>query len=175
VLTRQYSALAQDAAVARSLRQLGKEQRLGPAEDYDSDRFLKGLAKFEAAVFTTDVPLYRDQGALRVAGLINHTPVTFTWTQSSEPTMITASVIEAAGLIVPENAPQMQQRMDDGRMLSVRKFTIPYVRFGKQVLRDVPALALPPEGENLGTQIGASAFTGLSPKAEPEKFRLVIR
>jgi hypothetical protein len=174
-LKKQYATLAQDAAVMRSLRQVGNQQRLGPVEDYDSDRFLKGLAKFEAAVFTTEVPLYREHGALRVAGLIERTPVTFTWKESSEPTMITASVIEAAGLVVPENAPRTQQRVEDGRMLSVRRFTIPYVRFGKQVLRDVPALALPPEGENIGTQIGTSAFTGLSPKAEPEKFRLVIR
>jgi hypothetical protein len=126
-------------------------------------------------VFTTEVPLYRDQGALRVAGLINRTPVTFTWKESSEPTMVTASVIEAAGLVVPDSAPEMAHPLGDGRVLKVRKFTIPYVRFGKQVLRDVPALALPPEGENLGTQIGVSAFSGVSPRAEPERFRLVIR
>ncbi|MCA9268519.1 MAG: hypothetical protein KDA41_08610, partial [Planctomycetales bacterium] len=175
VLRAEYEALAHDGQVAAALRELGPAHRLGPLEDYDAEPFLRSLAPYESQVFTDDLPLYRIDDDLRVAGFVGRTPVTFTWNSSSEPTLIAASVIEAAGLIVPNDAPRVKRRMPDGRELVVRQFTIPYVRFGRHVLQNVEARALPPEGENLGTRIGPAAFAGLSPKTEPERFRLVIR
>ena len=89
--------------------------------------------------------------------------------------MLTASVIEATGLTIPKDAPRMEWRFHDGEKLGVRQFKIPYIRFGRHVLRNVTAFALPPEGERYGVHIGPAAFDGHSPRAEPEKMRLVIR
>ncbi len=168
-------ALAEDREVASAIKQLGEGHELGSGKDYDSEPFLRRMAQYEKQVFTDELPLYRAGGELRVAGFINRTPVTFTWHDTSEPTMLTASVIEATGLKIPADAPRMDRRMADGRTLAVRRFEIPYLRFGRHVLTNVPALALPPEGENFGVQIGPTAFEGHSPSAEPETFRLVIR
>jgi hypothetical protein len=136
---------------------------------------LAKLADYERDVFTSELPLYRAGGELRVAALIGRTPVTFTWRASSEPTMLTASVIESAGLAVPDGAVQSQRRLPDGREITVREFEVPEIRFGGQLLRSVKAYALPPEAENAGSQIGPSAFDGLSPVAEPQNLRLVLK
>lgn len=175
VLRTQYETLAEDREVASALKQLGEGHELGSGKDYDSEPFLRRLAEYEKHVFTDELPLYRAGGELRVAGFINRTPVTFTWHDTSEPTMLTASVIEATGLKIRADASRVDRRMPDGRTLAVRQFEIPYLRFGRHVLTNVPALALPPEGENLGVQIGQAAFEGHSPTAEPERFRLVLR
>jgi aspartyl protease family protein len=168
----QYEQLAQDPQIAKALAALGGRQRLGPLDDYRSKTFLARIADYERDVFTSEIPLYKDSGNLRVSGLINRTPVTFTWRESSEPTMLTASVIEAAGLQVPQNAPQLPIRLADGSQVTVRQFEVPYMRFGNQVLRGVTAYALPPEAENAGTQIGPLAFEGVTAKAEPQNLRL---
>lgn len=172
-----YQELSQDRQVAAALNELGEDHRLGPLADYDSKRFLQNIRQYEDEVFTAQLPLYRAGEHLRVAAIINRTPVTFTWHTSSEPTLLTASVIEATGLRVPGDAPQMTRRFDDGRKLVVREFEIPYLRFGRHELRNVSAFALPPEGENIGTHIGPAAFedAGIMPRAEPEKLRLVLQ
>ncbi len=169
VLIDRYATLAQDRQVRTALENLGGAQQLGPLTDYQAK-----LAEYERDVFTRELPLYRDNDDLRVSGLIGRTPVTFSWRESSEPTMLTASVIEATGLEVPEDAAKVQVRLPDGREITVREFEVPYMRFGNQLLRSVKAYALPPEAENAGTQIGASAFEGLAPKAEPQRLRLVL-
>ena len=148
---------------------------LGSGEDYDSKGFLRMLAGYEAHVFTDELPLYRDEDDLRVAAFIGRTPVTFTWHTSEEPVMLTASVMEATGLSIPNDAPEMRWRFSDGKELVVRQFQIPYVRFGRHELTNVTAFALPPEGEKYGAHIGPVAFDGRSPRAEPERMRLVIR
>jgi len=170
-----YEDLAADRQVSLALKALGPGHQLGSGTDYDARPFLHRLGEYEDLVFTDHLPLYRENGDLRVAALIARTPVTFTWKSSEEPTVLTASVIEAAGLRVPEDAPQRQQRFADGRELTVRQFEIPYLRFGRHVLKDVPAFALPPEGEQYGCLIGPAAFNEHSPRAEPEKMRLVVR
>jgi hypothetical protein len=173
-VTERYEHLTQNAQVREAIAALGGNQRLGPLDDYHAKSHLAKVAEYEREVFTPELPLYRDHGDLRVSGLIGRTPVTFTWRESSEPTMLTASVIEATGLEVSSDAAKMQYRLPDGREVTVREFEVPYLRFGNQLLPRVKALALPPEAENAGTQIGASAFEGLSPKAEPQNLRLVL-
>jgi hypothetical protein len=120
------------------------------------------------------VPLYRDNGDMRVSGLIGRTPVTFTWLESSEPTLLTASVIESTGLSIPQNAKRVQFRLLDGRVVNVREFEVPYIRFGNQLLRNVKAFALPPEAENIGPQISPVAFEETTPKADPARLRLLL-
>jgi hypothetical protein len=173
VVTERYEHLATDQQVRTALAVL-EGDTLGPLDDYHARSFLAKLAEYERDVFTRELPLYRDNGDLRVSALIGRTPVTFTWRESSETTMLTASVIEATGLEVPADAPRLKHRLPDGSEITVREFDVPYVRFGNHLLRSVKAYALPPEAENVGTQIGVSAFEGLAPKAEPQHLRLVL-
>ena len=175
LLREQYEELASQRQVSLAMKALGSDYRLGSGEDYDSPAFLRKLAGYEELVFTDELPLYRDNGELRVAAFIERTPVTFTWHSSGEPTMLTASVIEATGLSVPDDAPRMTRRFPDGQELVVRQLEIPYLRFGRHLLTNVSAFALPPEGEQYGAQIGPAAFADHSPRAEPKEMRLVIR
>ena len=102
------------------------------------------------------------------------TPATFTWRTSDEPTIITASLAESAGIETPDDAPRVELRIGRRRRLTARQVKIPYVRFGKYLVRDVPAYVLPPEGEDLGSQIGQFALKGYRVSAEPGRLRLVI-
>ena len=174
-LREQYAELKKDVHVGAALKQLGNDQQLGSGIDYDSKAFLTKLAGYEKLVFTDEVPLYRAAEDFRVAGLINRTPVTFTWHVSEGPTMLTASVLESVGLQVPRDAPKKVWRFPDGNELAVREIKIPYLRFGRHVLKDVSAFVLPPEGERYGTQIGPVAFEGQSPEADAKRMRLVIQ
>ena len=174
-LRTQYELLAGDREITRAIGELGDEHRLSTGEQFDSDAFLRKLARFELHVFTDEVPLYLQGEDLQVSAIINRTPITFTWNEYDEPTMLTASVIEASGLKVPKDAERLKHRFPDGRELVVRRFEIPYLRFGRHVLKNVEALALPPEAERYGAQIGPTGFADHSPRAEPEKMRLVIR
>ena len=175
VLRDRYEALNKDQNVGTALKELGDDRQLGSGIDYDGKAFLTKLAGYEKLVFTDEMPLYRAGDSFRVAGLINRTPVTFTWHLSEEPTMVTASVLESVGLEVPEDAAKKNFRFPDGNELAVREIRIPYLRFGRHVLKDVSAFVLPPEGERYGTQIGPVAFDGHSPHADAKKMRLVIQ
>ena len=175
ILRQEYGKLADDKQVQTALRDAGADQQLGSGDDYDGKGFLRMLAGYEKHVFNDELPLYRDGDDLRVAAFIGRTPVTFTWHESEEPVMLTASVIEAAGLDVRDAAVEREWRFPDGKKLTLREFKIPYVRFGRHELTEVRAFALPPEGEQYGNHIGPTAFDGQSPVAEPKNLRLVIK
>lgn len=184
-LRSQYERLANDRQVQSALRELGG-QRLGPVEDYDHARWLHRIATYEETVFDSHLPLYEDNGRLRISCIIGRTPATFTWKSSSEPILLTSSMVEAIGLTAgkltagkltagKDKQQFILREFDDGRKLMLRPIVIPYLRLGKHVLRDVPAFVLPPDGENIGAQIGGMALPGVSAEAQPERFRLVIQ
>ena len=174
LLIEEYARLKKDADVDRAMRQMDGGHRLGPARDYDQQ--LKKLARYDRVVHSDTVPSYRESGRWRTSGLINdQTPATFTLTQSSESSLIPFSMIERAGLIIPDDSPRSNYCTADGREFSVRRFKIPYLRFGRHVLRDVPAMALPPEGEDLGAQIGSKTLAEYELSVQPRRLRMVVR
>jgi len=173
-LADRYEPLARRADVAGALAELGAGHRLGPSRE--PPELIQSLGEFEQLVFTQDVPLLQDAGYLRFGAILNRRrPVTFTWSDSSQPTVVAHSALVGAGLIVPDDAPREVYDADSGRQLQVARVTIPYVRVGKHVLRNVAALALPPEGEDLGCRIGGDAFGSLRAEPQPARLRLAIR
>lgn len=174
VLAESYQKLASDKRVQRAIAERSEGERLGPVEEYDSERFLRRLTAFEELVFSDELPIYKDNGRVRVSGIVNRTPLTFTWKTNTEPTFVTASMLEATGLTVPKDAPKSTLRLEDGRDVVVRQIHIPYLRFGRHVLRDVTAYALPAEAENIGAQIGADAFPDVHVEIKPEQLKMVI-
>lgn len=168
-----YARLKDDRQVAAALAQLGSGNRLGPVKKYTSD--MKRLAQYESLAGAAHVPLYRQSGRLRIGAILNRqTPITFTWRTSSGPTLLTATALESAGFQVPRDAQRATLTVGKGRRLAVRRITIPYLQLGKHSLRNVPALALPPEGEDLGATIGRDAFVDFQITVQPQQFRLVI-
>ena len=58
------------------------------------------------------------------------------------------------GIEVTPESPRVRVTVGRGRSVLARQVTIPYLRLGRHVVRDVPALLLPPEHEDAGSQIG---------------------
>lgn len=174
-LEAEYQRLAQDAAVQAALRQLDGAPRLGPVQpNYRAE--LRRVSECERVVLTPWIPLYLQSGQLRVGGLVNERhPATFTWKTESQPTVLTASMLEGAGLSVPRDAASTTLAFDRGRQVTARQVTVPAIRFGRHVLTDVPAWVLPPEAEDLGAQIGPPAFADYGVRCEPERLRMVIQ
>jgi len=173
-MTAAYARLDEDSKVTQALRLLGTDHRLGPLRQGYRDQ-LKRLEQYERLVSTDWLPVFRQSDHLRFGGLLNdRVPVTFTWQDSSEPTVLTFSMVEAAGLSVPEDADQVPLTLA-GRRLAARRMQTPLLRFGAALLRDVPILVLPPDAEDLGARIGAEGFPGYRVEIEAERLRLTIR
>jgi len=174
-LEAEYQRLAQDAAVQAALRQLDGTSRLGPVQpNYRAD--LRRVGECERVVLTPWIPLYLQGGQLRIGGLVNERqPVTFTWKTETQPTVLTASMLEGAGLSVPRDAPSTTLAFDRGRQVTARQITVPAIRFGRHVLADVSAWVLPPEAEDLGAIIGPQAFGDYGVRCEPERLRMVLQ
>jgi hypothetical protein len=172
-LDEDYRLLGENAEVARAFQELGAGHRLGPLQNYAEK--LGGLAEYDEMVFTSRVPMYLLGERLRVSLIVGEqTPATFTWRESHEPTIVTASLAEAAGIPVSESAAKERLSVARGRQVWVRKIEIPYLRVGRFVIRDVSGWLLPPEAEDVGSQIGPVAFSGYNVVARPERFQLEI-
>jgi hypothetical protein len=170
----EYRRLGADLEVHAALRRLGEGHRLGPLENYRDEQ--SRLDEYERLVFTSWLPIYLQSDRVRVGAILNETtPVTFTWRPESGPTVLTASMIEAASLALPAAETAVPLPVGSGRTLSARRSTVPALRFGQVVLRDVPVQVLGPEGEDLGAMIGPDAFTNDEVKVELERLRLVIQ
>ncbi|HTN77991.1 MAG TPA: aspartyl protease family protein [Pirellulaceae bacterium] len=173
LLAESYAPLAKNDMVLTALRKLGGNHRLGPAKNYADD--LRKLGDFERAVQTDWVPLYLQGDKQRVTALIDETtPMTFTWSTSPETSYITTSMAAAAGLEIPQNAAIVKVTPAKGRTFPARRVVLPYVRFGKYLLRDVEVVVLPPEGEDLGAQLSAAALSGVRASAQLNRLRLQL-
>ena len=173
-LVDRYAELAEDQELQRTLRSAGDGHRLGPLRTYQGE--LQKLGEYERLVFTRWNPLHWQAGQARVTGLVDdRAPITFSWNEASqEPTLITATAAEAAGIDVADNAPRETVVLGRGRSVTARPVRIAYLRFGACVLRDVQALVLPPEAEDWGCRIGREAFANHTVRLEPERLRLWI-
>lgn len=170
-----YERLAKNEDVAAALKRVGESHRLGPmANGYASP--IRRLGEYERVVFTAWSPLHIQSGRVRIGSILNERiPVTFTWQTSAEPTVLTAAMVEAAGLVVPETAESIQMAFGRRRRVTVRQIIVPTIRFAGHVLRDVPAYVLPPEGEDLGARIGSEGLAEYQVTMEPERLRMVVQ
>lgn len=169
-----YRRLAADMEVQAALRSLGEGYRLGPLETYLAQ--LRRLDEYEPLVFTPWSPIYLQSGRTRVGAILNEqAPLMFSWHADDRPTVLTETMLEAAGLALPAEAPSVPLAMGSGRTLDARPLTVPTLRFGQVVLREVPVYVLGPEGEDLGASIGPAAFAGYDVQEERARLQLTIR
>jgi hypothetical protein len=172
-LPEEYRRLAANPSVSGALRELGRDNQLGPLRDYNQR--LKQLDSYDKLAFVSRLPMYRTGDRWRVSLIVNdQAPATFTWRDSHDPTIVTTALAEAAGISVPATARRLRLSVGGGRQVEVRSITIPYVRVGRYLISDVPALLLPPEGEDLGSQIGPVALPDHRAVARPEQLCLTI-
>jgi len=171
-MRQRYQQLAEDPKLAALLHK-SAGRRLGPAEKYS----LIGGGQFQRltdAVFTSEVPVYRRSGQIRLSLILNErAAVTFNYSGPSGPLVVPSSALAAAGVRSLERAKREQIDLD-GRKVMARVIEIPSVRVGQYLFKSVPAYALPPETEDLGGRISAAAFPGYVSLLMPERlsFRL---
>lgn len=169
-----YRRLAADLEVLAALRTLGEGHRLGPLESYLAE--LRRLEDYERLVFTPWLPIYVQSGQMRFGAILNEqTPITFSWHADDGSTVLTEAMLEAAGVEIPADATAVPLPMGRNRTLTARQMTVPALRFGQVVLRDVPVHVLGPEGEDVGARIGPAAFTDYDVQEERARLRLTIR
>lgn len=156
-VSQQYGQLRQDSRITTAIETRGGNEVLGPAEDYRAQT-RRRLARLSEAALTDGLAVYRQSGRIRVTAVLeDEVPVTFSYTGSQGPTLLPSSILQTAGIVVdPAAATEVLQEGD--RSISVRRVLLPRLRFGKFVFRQVPALALPPEAEDLGARISRHAF-----------------
>jgi len=169
-----YRRLEADLEVQAALRTLGEGHRLGPLESYLAE--LRRLDEFERLVFTPWQPIYLQSGRMRIGAILNERiPITFSWREDDGPTVLTETMLEAAGLELPAGARAVSLPAGRGRTLPAWQMTVPALRFGQVVLRDVPVYVLAPAGEDQGASIGAEAFTGYEVTVERARLQMTIR
>jgi hypothetical protein len=169
-----YRSLEADLEVRAALRTLGQGHRVGPLENYRAD--LRRLDEYEQLVFTPWLPIYLQSGRIRAGGILNETtPFTFSWQAAGGPTILSESMIEAAGLELPASATPVTLPLGSGRTLTTRRMIVPALRFGQVVLRDVPVHVSGPDGEDVGAIIGLDLLADYEVKVEPARLQLSIR
>lgn len=167
----EYERLEKIAAVRAALRQL-PQQRLGTGKDYTAEA-AERLARIDRATQSNVVPVYRDDGHARVVTIVNEsTPVTFSLRHSDGPTHLPHSVVTSLNLST-EDAPVVSYTVG-GRKLRCRRVTLSSVRVGGLLLRNVEALALPPEGEDLGAKLGRAAYASFYFDVDFSQLRMTI-
>jgi hypothetical protein len=173
-LAADYRRLTRDAAVRQALSDLGGKHRLGPLRDYRSD--LRRLAAIDRTLTDPQVPMYRQDNHDRVSVLINDAvPAVMSLRESVDgPTVLAESVADAAGVALDAGAKPVAYTPAAGRKLTARRGVIRTMRIGGVVLRDVPTLVLPPEGEDLGSKLGRAAVSHLRLEPDPARLRLTI-
>jgi hypothetical protein len=169
----QYARLATDSELAGTLGRLGSDHRMGPMrQGYRND--LKRLHPFERLVTTDWVPVFGQSARIRFGGLLeDRIPVMFSWHRSLEPTVLTANMVEAAGVAIPDDAPSVMLTLA-GRRLTTRRILIRSLRFGSTHLEDTPVFVLPADAEDLGAWIGLDAFGEYHVQFDPPRLRMRI-
>jgi hypothetical protein len=171
-LAEEYVRLAKLPDLTAALKQLGNE-KLGPLKNYHLE--VKRLTEYDKLVFTDWLPAYQQAGQTRFSAILGEqAPVTFTWSEESDgKLLLPASVLEPSGLTLPENSPRQTIKLAD-RTLTVRELVIPTLRLGRHVAKNLTALVLPPEGEDLGPRLPRQALADLRINIELDRLRLTV-
>jgi hypothetical protein len=169
-----YDRLAQTRELAEAIERLEGGQRIGPQRSYQAD--LDRLDEYDRYAFAPWTPAYWVGKHLRFTVLYaDQAPITFAWIESgSEPTVITHTAAEAAGISVPGDSEWQSLVLDTTRTVRARRIIASRLRIGNVLLRDVPVLVLPPEAEDWGCRIGQAGLAGHQVRLDPERLRLWI-
>jgi hypothetical protein len=150
-----YESLRTDSQVMQAIGAPGGQARLGPIEPHDA--IGRRLARFEEDVLTGAVPLIQRGTRFRFAAILGDVAATFSYSGPDGESVVTPSLLKSAGMAVPEDAERVTVQIDE-RRIPARRITLNSVRVGAHELRNVPALAVGPEGEDLGARLGGAAF-----------------
>ena len=170
-LEAEYKALESNTDVRSALEAIPPNARLGPASNYQRE-IVKAEA-VRAVAFKSEIPGYFESGLFRLQTIVNEIqPVTFTLVKNG-PSVVTASVAQQLGL-PGRHTPRMQEMDLDGRRLAVYPVRLGELRLGSIVIKNVAAVVLPPDAEDLGSRLSASSPTGYQATLHPRQMKLLL-
>ena len=156
-LAQRYAALASDPGILVALGDTATRRRLGPSRTFEIQA--ASLDKLSAALFSDIFPVYRDHGLWRVNVVLEERAArTLNFSPEGTEHLLTASLLEAAEIKVDPQAPEITIQTSGGRAVRGRRIELAKLRIGNRVLTKVPAIALSPEGEDLGSVLGGKAL-----------------
>lgn len=168
----QYDRVAKSPAVRAALLRLGPSQQLGAGRNYAAET-AERLTRIDRATLSNVAPIYRDDNHARVLAIVNDAaPVTFSLRHSNGPSHLPHSLVTSLDLPT-DDAPQVTYTVGN-RKLACRRVKLASVRIGGFEMRDVEALALPPEGEDLGAKLGRAAYASHYFDVDFSRLRLTI-
>jgi hypothetical protein len=170
-LEAEYKALESDVDVQSALKVIPASPRLGPAANYQREVVRTESAK--AAAFKSEIPGYFESGRFRLLAIVNEIqPVTFSLSDNG-PSVLTASVAQQLGL-PGRIAPRMQELDLEGRHVSVYPVRLTELRLGSVAFKNVAAIVLPPDAEDLGSRLSVASLTGYRATIQPRQMKLLL-
>jgi hypothetical protein len=167
-----FESLQSHGDVTAALAALDPPGQLAPLRSFAGE--LRSLDRTEKAVFTGELPLFREDKRWRVTGIANEElPLTFSLYQRSDVTVITHTMAESLGLEVSRKS-RTDRQLVDGPRVKATPAKLASLRFGQYVLKDVEVFVLAPEHENLGARISHAAFRGMRVRVVPERLLLLL-
>ena len=168
-----YLALQTDSRLQAAIKQVNSNARLGPARNYQ--RELARVDAIGAGAFRQEIPGYLESGQFRVSGILNESqPVTFNFHTKDGPLLLAASVVQRLGLADKDITESPREIVVAGRRVMARPVKLASLRLGLVVVNDVPALVLPPEAEDLGSQISPAALPGYQTNFQLRRMAVAI-
>jgi hypothetical protein len=169
-----YAELAGDARIAKALTAKSAGVSLGPGEDYRR-KYASQLTRLSKLVFTDAAPFYHRSGQQRISLIVDEqTPATFSFVGGDGPTLVPANLLTACGIELDADSPQVIVDLGE-RKLKARRTTLPSLRLGRHVVRNVEVIVLPPEAADLGAQITMHAFGRLQTELDTDRLLLRLR
>jgi hypothetical protein len=169
-----YERLRADSSISAAIAALQTSDQLGPRKDL-RDVWRAFVEKLDASLLNDTLPVYREGKVYRFAAILNERrPLTFTFGNPGEPTLIPQNLAEAAGLIAAPDSRQIRYRVAEGREVSVQVIRIAQIRLGRNTVKDVEAYILPPEAADVGARISANSLPGYRARVDPAKFQLIV-
>lgn len=174
-LQKRYRQLSQNKEITAALEQLGTGHRLGPLRPLGPE--LRKLAELEPLLLTSHVPIWLQSGKVRFTIIANERqPITLTWNEYPERGFVlTAGGAQTLDVKPADGAEAKTIDFGNGRKLAARRALLKSLRFGRWVATDLTVWVLPAEGEDLGSQIDASALDDYSARCEPAALRLTLQ
>lgn len=158
-LAQRYAELASDPGILVALGDTATRRRLGPSRTFEIQT--AALDKLSAALFSETLPVYREHGLWRVNVVLEERAArTLNFSHEGTEHLLAASLLEAAEIKVDPQAPEITIQTSGGRAVRGRRIELAKLRIGNRVLTKVPAIALSPEGEDLGSVLGGKALSG---------------
>jgi hypothetical protein len=174
VLAMRYAELASDPGILVALGDTTTRRRLGPSRTFEIQ--MAALDKLSAALFSDVFPVYRDHGLWRVNVVLEERAArTFNFSPQGTEHFLAASLLESAGITVAPQAPEITIQTSGGRAVRGRRIELAKLRIGNRVLTKVPAIALSPEGEDLGSVLGGKALAGNRLEIDPARLQARVR